>query len=97
MRNFITDCCHRCGDDITEYEQTEQVGNELLITYKCNVCGFYGEQHYTLNYTGTVELGVEERRRKLTEFTSLLEEAEHERNRQFLEKTSADCRRIEKF
>lgn len=62
MRNFITDCCYRCGDDITEYEQTEQVGNGLIITYHCNVCGFHGEQHYTLVYTGTVDLDAEEQR-----------------------------------
>ncbi len=39
----MKDYCLRCGDDITEYEQTEQVSNELIITYRCNVCGFHGE------------------------------------------------------
>lgn len=60
----MKDYCLRCGDDITEYEQTEQVSNELIITYRCNVCGFHGEQHYTLNYTHTVDLAAEEQREK---------------------------------
>ena len=74
----MKDYCLKCGKEIMHYEQTEQVGNELIITYHCNVCGFHGEQHYTLNYTHTVDLEAEAQREKRQKALNTLNEVRNQ-------------------
>ena len=48
--------CVNCGRQITDYEDTEFNGDELIFTYKCPDCGFYGEQHFNVIYSRTEEI-----------------------------------------
>lgn len=50
------DCCIRCGGRIEDYEDVEQTDKEMIYTYKCPHCGFYGVQHHELVYTHTEEV-----------------------------------------
>jgi hypothetical protein len=49
--------CYHCGKEITDYEDTEfkQDEGKLIFTYKCS-CGFYGEQHFKVEYERTVPI-----------------------------------------
>lgn len=44
--------CINCGSLITDWEETEQTNNELIMTYVC-ACGCRAEQHFKLTYVGT--------------------------------------------
>ena len=48
--------CFNCGGRIEDYEDIEQTDKEMLYTYKCPHCGFYGVQHHELVYTHTEEV-----------------------------------------
>lgn len=48
--------CIRCGAEITHFEETQFEGNSLTMTYKCDRCGCYAEQSFTVAYEGTEEI-----------------------------------------
>lgn len=48
QKNF----CDVCGKPITDWDEVERTEDELILTYKCNECGTYAEQHYKLVYDG---------------------------------------------
>ncbi len=48
--------CIRCGAEITHFEETEFDGNSLTMTYKCDSCGCYAEQSFSVAYIGTEEI-----------------------------------------
>lgn len=48
--------CIRCGAEITHYEETEFNGNSLTMTYRCDSCGCYAEQSFSVAYIETEEI-----------------------------------------
>lgn len=48
--------CIRCGAEITHFEETEFEGNSLTMTYRCDNCGCYAEQSFSVAYNGTEEI-----------------------------------------
>lgn len=48
--------CIRCGAEITHFEETQFEGNSLTMTYKCDSCGCYAEQRFSVAYEGTEEI-----------------------------------------
>lgn len=47
--------CARCGKLIEDWEEVMFEDDELIQTYKCD-CGFYGDQHYKVQYDYTEEI-----------------------------------------
>ena len=48
--------CIRCGAEITHFEETQFEGNSLTMTYKCDRCGCYAEQRFSVAYEETEEI-----------------------------------------
>lgn len=48
--------CIRCGAEITHFEETQFEGNSLTMTYKCDSCGCYAEQRFSVAYEETEEI-----------------------------------------
>lgn len=48
--------CANCGKEICHYEEVCLTGEVLTQTFKCDDCGFYGEQQFKITYIQTIEL-----------------------------------------